>query len=117
MKRSAIAMASSVGSQNPVALKKRKCLPFEKDDSDVEILHVEPGSNKRQVQIIKVEHPKNTKPDVEILKVVPGTSGTSTQKPGPVNSKQIRADGFIRKKDLSEYFKYLSEEYAMPTED
>ena len=45
-----------------------------KNECEVEILKVEPGHTSCQVEIVKVEHPPPRSPDVEIIKVVPGTS-------------------------------------------
>ena len=85
----------------PPFLKQRKLFASDKADSDIEILHVKPGANKRSVQILKVERPKRKTPDVEIVKVIPGTSSGSDGESASIKKKvkkdKVPVDGFIGK--------------------
>ena len=98
-----------IGSMYPQAKMKKKSHFFPKGscDPDVEILKVEPGSNSRQVEIIKVECPPKQPDDVEILRVIPGTSTSSSeylarQTDGHRNVK-VKVEGVIGKVPRSKF--------------
>ena len=96
---------SSSSVEEATALKKRKFVAHENFDSDVEILEVDDSSSQRQVQIIKVERGKRKNPDVEILKVVPGTSATvhddNARGNNQMNSCRMKVDGFVGRMEKS----------------
>ena len=79
--------------------KRKKKVKKSSGDSDVQILKVEPGRCERQVQIVKVEHGSKASPDIEIVKVVPGTSTDDTANRGqinwPITCRKINVKGSV----------------------
>ena len=70
-------------------------------ESDVQILKVEPGRNEHQVEIVKVQCGTTKSPDVEIVKIVPGTANKllpSTQTINwPIQCRKIDVQGSVGK--------------------
>ena len=75
--------------QAKCSAKKRKLVATEERDSDIQVLKVEPGFNQRQVEIIKVERARKVSPDVEIVKVIPGTSCSEAPTDAPQHCKVL----------------------------
>ena len=80
---------------------KRVKMSSDNSQVDVEILKVEPGPTNRVIEIVKVEWPPTQSPDVEIVKVVPGTSTQSSRqsitRQWPIQCKKIEVQGCVGK--------------------
>ena len=70
-------------------------------EPDVQILKVELGPTRRQIEIVKVDRPVQKNCDVEIVKVVPGTSEDSSPKQRemklPIQCRKIEVKGYVGK--------------------
>ena len=81
-------------------MKNKSETAYQRRDSDVEILKVEAGRTERHVEIVKVERGTRSPPDVEIVKVVPGSAAGSSNSGilhWPIECRKINVEGSVGK--------------------